>query len=194
MHCDESHPPLRLINHETLGSRGGLRPPRLPLSVSEAHVEYPFGALPSAGGRLQSMVTISRKENVDLNPTGRDASPTEQNLISASQTPPASHWVSQKFCVRDANIGNRETGATAASAINSLPDLETRIKMHQKALLSLRQAQSEFGFSRASFWRFRKRHRICLLPGRRVSAEDILSSFDAERAGRRRNVTSDVTA
>jgi hypothetical protein len=68
-----------------------------------------------------------------------------------------------------------------------LPVTETPAARLNRTLLPLATAEAEFGFSRVSFWRFRKRHRIRLLPGRRISVEDILAGFAAERLGRRRN-------
>jgi hypothetical protein len=64
--------------------------------------------------------------------------------------------------------------------------MEDKSENLKRALLNLSTAEAQFGFSRASFWRFRKRHRIHLLPGRRVNIDDIIEAFDAERAGLRR--------
>lgn len=66
---------------------------------------------------------------------------------------------------------------------------ETPAQLLNKNLVSIKVAEADFGFSRVSFWRFRKRHRIHLLPGRRVCIDDILAAFSAERIGRRRVVT-----
>lgn len=55
-------------------------------------------------------------------------------------------------------------------------------------LVSIESARVQFGMSRAAFWRFRKRHRIALLPGRRVYIDDIVEAFEAQRCGRRRMV------
>ena len=81
-------------------------------------------------------------------------------------------------------------GALLAALVARLADrwpvIESPAEALKKTLLTLKAAESEFGFSRVSFWRFRKRHRIHLLPGRRVSIEDILAGFSADRAGQRR--------
>ena len=55
-------------------------------------------------------------------------------------------------------------------------------------LVSIESARLQFGMSRAAFWRFRKRHRIALLPGHRVYIDDIVEAFEAQRCGRRRMV------
>lgn len=52
--------------------------------------------------------------------------------------------------------------------------------------LPLRIAESEFGFSRASSWRHRKRHGLRALHGRRVNRGDIPGGFETERNGRRK--------
>jgi hypothetical protein len=54
--------------------------------------------------------------------------------------------------------------------------------------LSLERAESMVGFSRTTFWRFRKRHRIQLLTGRRICVADIIAGFEAERNGQRRTI------
>jgi hypothetical protein len=53
-------------------------------------------------------------------------------------------------------------------------------------LLNLRSAENAFGFSRTAFWRFRKRHRIRLLPNGRVCIDDVFAGLEAERRGQRR--------
>jgi hypothetical protein len=52
--------------------------------------------------------------------------------------------------------------------------------------ITLAAAEAMSGLSRTTFWRFRKRHRIRLLTGRRICAADIISGFEAERRGTRR--------
>lgn len=53
-------------------------------------------------------------------------------------------------------------------------------------LVPLREIETVFGLGRTTFWRFRKRHHIEVLPGRRVSMADVIDAFAAERKGLRR--------
>ena len=58
----------------------------------------------------------------------------------------------------------------------------------QFELISLEEAERQIGLSRTAFWRFRKRHRVRVLPGRRVNVDDIIDAFTAERGGKRRQI------
>lgn len=48
-------------------------------------------------------------------------------------------------------------------------------------LLTVSAAQAAFGFSESTFLRFRQRHRIQLLPGKRVHIDDVIAALDRER-------------
>jgi hypothetical protein len=76
--------------------------------------------------------------------------------------------------------------AIAAQIADRISSVSGSAATLRRNLVALKTAEVEFGFSRVSFWRFRKRHRIRLLPGRRVNLEDILAAFEAERSGQRR--------
>jgi hypothetical protein len=61
-----------------------------------------------------------------------------------------------------------------------------RIAAFMDGLLPLKRAQAAFGFTRTSFWRFRIKHRIRLLPGRQINIDDVIAGLQAERRGQRR--------
>jgi hypothetical protein len=116
-----------------------------------------------------------------------------ENFLSISQQPSDA---SQEALVPERHAAIQDAtelpsnGALLTALVARLADrwpvIESPAEALKKTLLTLKAAESEFGFSRVSFWRFRKRHRIHLLPGRRVSIEDILAGFSADRAGQRR--------
>lgn len=55
-------------------------------------------------------------------------------------------------------------------------------------LQTLTAAQAALGLSRATFWRFRKRHRIKVVTGWHVSLADLTEAIECERRGMRRIV------
>ncbi len=55
------------------------------------------------------------------------------------------------------------------------------------AQLPIRAATEALSFSRTTFWRFRKKHRIAVLTGRQVSVVDLWEGIAAERRGERRS-------
>jgi len=56
-------------------------------------------------------------------------------------------------------------------------------------LRSIQWAQQALGLSRATFWRFRKYHRIAVVAGRRISLTDLAAALECERCGIRRPAT-----
>jgi hypothetical protein len=116
-----------------------------------------------------------------------------KNFLSISQQPSGA---SQELLVPERHAAVQDATefpsnealltALVARFADRWPVIESPAEALKKTLLTLKAAEQEFGFSRVSFWRFRKRHRIHLLPGRRVSTEDILAGFSADRAGQRR--------
>lgn len=78
-------------------------------------------------------------------------------------------------------VGQRPAGELAV-----LPKAWAAAHETTERLVSIEVARAHFGLSRASFWRFRKRHRIRVLPGRRVDIADIVEAYEAERRGKRR--------
>lgn len=49
-------------------------------------------------------------------------------------------------------------------------------------LVTATEAAKRFKMDRATFWRFRKRHHIRLLTGRRVHLDDVVRGFESERS------------
>jgi hypothetical protein len=90
--------------------------------------------------------------------------------VGSRLTPLNSHHVS----IAGKPVGTREV-------VEALLRLELN-------LIPLDEAERHVGLSRTAFWRFRKRHRIHVLPGRRVNVDDIIDAFAAERGGKRRLV------
>lgn len=65
---------------------------------------------------------------------------------------------------------------------NNLPGrIPESVTIYLETIVRLVDAQSMFGFSRTSFFRFRRAHHIASLPGGRVSLIDIVRGFEEER-------------
>lgn len=63
----------------------------------------------------------------------------------------------------------------------SVAGLPSYVAAYVKSQVALDDAQELFGFSRTSFFRFRRRHAIATLPGRKISLADIVAAFESER-------------
>lgn len=57
---------------------------------------------------------------------------------------------------------------------------------------TLKSAAKLFGFSRTSFFRFRRKHRILKLPGNQVSMKAIVTGLEAERGQSHQNVATNT--
>ena len=66
-----------------------------------------------------------------------------------------------------------------------MEDLPSLAPEYSEDLLTLRQAEALFKMSRNTLDRFRRRHGIKLLTGKKVHKGDIIAGFEAERKGRR---------
>lgn len=58
---------------------------------------------------------------------------------------------------------------------------DTKVQEYVSKLLTVSAAQAAFGFSESTFLRFRQRHRIQVLPGKRIHTDDIIAGLDRER-------------
>lgn len=48
-------------------------------------------------------------------------------------------------------------------------------------LLPISDAAKKYGMSKTAFWRFRRRHKLATLPGRRVHEDDVIAAMNRER-------------
>jgi hypothetical protein len=48
-------------------------------------------------------------------------------------------------------------------------------------LVTIAEAQERLGMSKATFWRFRTRHGVAVLTGRKVCIDDVINALDRER-------------
>jgi hypothetical protein len=65
-----------------------------------------------------------------------------------------------------------ETTATVATP---------RAQEYAVKMLTVSAAVSAFGFSTSTFMRLRRRHKIQILPGRKVHVDDIIAALERER-------------
>lgn len=65
---------------------------------------------------------------------------------------------------------------------NPPPNISSGSTPRFPTLLRLEPAAVLIGVSRTSFWRFRRKHKIRLVVGRRVSVEDIRRALEQEQS------------
>jgi len=85
---------------------------------------------------------------------------------------------------RDRECPNSQRGRVKAT----VPDVWDQAGPLTSRLVPIESACAQLGLSRSTFWRFRKRHRIKVLPGHRIYIDDIVEAFEAERRGCRRKI------
>ena len=58
---------------------------------------------------------------------------------------------------------------------------DTSVQEYVTKLLPVAEAQVAFKFSESTFLRFRQRHKIQVLPGKRIHIDDIIAGLDRDR-------------
>ena len=58
---------------------------------------------------------------------------------------------------------------------------DIKVQEYVAKLLTVSEAQSAFKFSESTFLRFRQRHKIQVLPGKRIHVDDVIAGLDRER-------------
>lgn len=71
--------------------------------------------------------------------------------------------------------------ATRDSCVSAFAGQQHDLAHHLETIVPLEAAAKFFGFSRTSFFRFRRRHRLRKLPGNKVSMSAIVISLESER-------------
>jgi hypothetical protein len=58
---------------------------------------------------------------------------------------------------------------------------DTKVQEYVAKLLTVSEAQAAFKLSESTFLRFRQRHKIQVLPGKRIHIDDIIAAMDRDR-------------
>ena len=79
------------------------------------------------------------------------------------------------------NVASRTISPTVLTTTVTPLIAQKIVEDYVAKLLTVSEAQAAFGFSESTFLRFRQRHRIQLLSGKRVHVDDVIAALDRER-------------
>ncbi len=86
--------------------------------------------------------------------------------------------------VADAPEGTTDLSSSIENTLPSTSEIsggQSDLSDFLETIVKLGRAAELFGLSRTSFFRFRRKHRIATLPGRKVSLSLVVAGFEAER-------------